>query len=273
MAAILGVDPWRNAHDLWLEKTGRLLPDDRDDIQLEAGNLFETPVLKMAMRTLGEMMIGPPAREVSERPIIRVHTDAVTLDKSCRMNEPVEAKTHALFGPGNDEHWGDEGTDQVPDHVIVQCHAHMMAWDRHVCHVPALIGRRGLILYAVRRDRDICDAILDGVDAFWMRVVQDTPPADIRPRQEVVKMMRRTPGKVAEIQPEIVQNWLTAKEAVAAAESMKRRVEADLLAALGDAEAATCGDLGAVTFLEQTRKEHAVKASTFRVLRHKPNGL
>jgi len=270
VAAILGCDPWRNIYDLYLEKTGKLTDDNRDDMRMEAGNLLEEPVLKLASKSLGELLIGPPTRVMADCPIIRVNTDALVKG----TDDPVEAKTHGLFSPSNDNDWGEEGTDQVPERVIVQCHAHMMAWGRDVCHVPVLIGHRGLCLYTVPRSRELSDLIVERVDEFWrMNVLADTPPENVQPHPAIVTRMRRIPGKVADVSPELVQRWLESKEAYSVADKARKAVELELKAALGDAEAALCGELGAVTWYESPRKGYVVEDGVQRRLTHRPKGL
>jgi hypothetical protein len=90
---------------------------------------------------------------------------------------------------------------------------------------------------------------------------------------EIARRIKRTAEKVTEIAPEIVQAMLDAKEVAAAAAERAEAAQAAVLAALGDAEAGLCGDLGAVTYLLQTRKGFVVEPTEFRVLRHKPKGL
>ena len=47
LPAILGVDPWRNAYDVWLEKTDKLEKGKEKNYQ-GAGHLFEEGVLRWA---------------------------------------------------------------------------------------------------------------------------------------------------------------------------------------------------------------------------------
>jgi predicted phage-related endonuclease len=203
-------------------------------------------------------------------PILRVNTDALVVG----TDDPVEAKTHGLFGPGDDESWGEDETDHVPDRVTVQCHAHMLAWNKDICHVPALIGRRGLYVYHVPRSRELSDLIVEQVGEFWDKNVKaDTPPENVVPSLEIIKRVRRVPDKIADIPPEIMQRWLEAKEAFSAAEDAEKSAKASLLAALGDAEAGHCGEFGGVTYYESPRKAYTVPASNNRRLTHRPKGL
>ena len=261
MAAVLGLDPWRSAEDVRLEKQGKLIDREATDV-MNAGNWLEDGVLNFAQDRLARVIVRNPGTRFVEGTPLAANTDAIIQG----TEEPIEAKTVKLFGP-SDEWWGEEETDQVPDRVIIQCHVHMMAWVKDICYVPALIGGRGLMMYRVLLDGRIVRVIIEKAIEFWTKnVLGDTPVDGSRASLKVVKMIRRQPEKIAAIDPEKVRKWLDAKE-------VKEEATADLLAALGDAEAGMAGELGAVTYLQQTRKEHTVKASTFRVLRHKPTGL
>ena len=190
-----------------------------------------------------------------------------------QTGEPVEAKTVGLFHR-SDEWWGDAGTDQVPDRVNVQAHVHLLCTDAKLCHVPAFIGGRGFVLFEIPRHTSIADAVVAAATEFWAKHVQaDTPPTGSRASLQVIKLIRRTPEKIVNVQPELVAEWIEAKDAAKAAKMAAQRVEEDLLASLGDAEAGMCGELGAVTYYETTRKGYEVKETSYRTLRHKKKGL
>ena len=53
VAAIFGISPWKTPLDLWLEKSGKLMPDESENMwQKEMGHLLESVVAQMyAFRT------------------------------------------------------------------------------------------------------------------------------------------------------------------------------------------------------------------------------
>ena len=267
LAALLGVDPWRNAMDVYLDKTGALVEDQTSNMACDLGNLMEPVVLKMAEADLGPLTI-PDTRQV-DGTVIFVNTDALTANDG----EPVEAKTNSIVGFADDE-WGEPGTDEVPLRYIIQCHAHMAAWKKDVCHVPVIIGRKGYLLYHIVRNPIVEDTILKEADKFWIKhVLANTPPDNIAPHLEVAKRIRRTPERITEIPAELVQHWMECADERKRLEKEEESAKASILAAMGDAEGATCGPLGAVTYLQQTRAEYICKATSFRVLRRKKGGL
>ncbi|HRR40229.1 MAG TPA: YqaJ viral recombinase family protein [Syntrophales bacterium] len=56
VAAILGVDPFKNAYDVWLEKTGKVDSSDISSEAAEIGNALETGILNLAERRLGKIL-------------------------------------------------------------------------------------------------------------------------------------------------------------------------------------------------------------------------
>jgi putative phage-type endonuclease len=266
MAAILGLDPYRNAYDVFLEKKGRLVeerdPDEKS--QLTAGNRFESGVLEFARDQLGELRRNVYRALPSAH--LGAHIDAIV--KAAK--EPVEGKTAGLFGPVT-EQWGEPGTDEVPERVIVQGMVHMLCVGAEVCHVPAFIGGRGFLMYRVQRSEELGKVIIDRAITFWERhVLRDIPPDDCVPSLEIVRRVRRQPNKTILLPLSLKEQWEQAKQAVAVAKALAEKAEAELLAAMGDAEAADFGDSGKIlTCCQQTRKAYTVKESTYSVLRMK----
>jgi len=269
MAAVLGLDRYRTAWDVWADKTGKLDEGDQPSDAMALGTALEDGILDFAAGA-----VGPIRRnQYRSHPSLPIgaNLDAIVVAKP----EIVEAKTAGLLGPTPDL-WGEAGSDHIPERVIVQVHTQVLAMVPvvvDVAHVAVLIGGRGLLLFHLQPNRSILDAIAEAAERFWTKNVQgDVPPVG-GPSLAVAKLLKRTPGKVTEVDPLVVADWLTACEAYQTARELRDEKAAEVLAAMGDAEAAVCGDQGAVTNYEQTRREYTVKASTFRVLRHKPKGL
>lgn len=232
LPAMLGLDPYRNAYDLWLDKTSKVNDAPSSDAA-EAGTLFEPGVVDWA-----EMQLGKLRRNIelfANKFHLIDHLDAQIIDN----DEPVEAKTSGLFGPLKKEEWGETNTDELPDRVIVQCHGHMICTEKEICHVPAFLGGRGFVMYHVERDQVIADTIMDGALDFWDHVEQGSPPANLVPSVSFVKRLKRMPNKSIPLDVKLVKTWLEAKDTVKWAESLKEDAVASLLTALGDAEAGT----------------------------------
>lgn len=262
LPALLGVGPGQ-LYDVWLSKVHKT--EDFTNPAMEWGNLFEGPVLTVAEQILGEL------RRDCHCPVdgspIATNVDAIVEE----TGEPVEAKTTGITGPVYGD-WGDEGTDEVPKSVIIQCHGHMLATKAEVCHVPTLIGGRGFVMYHVPRVQRLCDHIMALAEQFWTKhVLTREPPegqwdAFAAPSLAILKQIKRVPGKLVAPDLKLVKRYETAKAAASWTEKIRDAMKAQLIASLGDAEGALLPDGRMVRYMEQTIKEHVRKASTFRKL-------
>ncbi len=164
VAAILGLDPWRNAYDVWLDKTGKV-DDKKENEAMQAGTMFEEGVLHWAERELGAIITEENGEAIFRSAIgfpIGSHIDGLVKSNG----EPVEAKTAGLFGPLVED-WGEEGTDQLPDRIIIQDHVHMLCTEKEICHTPVFLGGKGFLMFRVNLDIEIMDIIRDKSMDFW----------------------------------------------------------------------------------------------------------
>lgn len=278
MAAILGLDKYRNAYDVWLEKTGKLA-DQTETQAMMAGTMFEDGVLQYAERELGKLTRNQYRSVKSEGIPLGAHIDALLVESGI----PVEAKTAGLFGPLQDI-WGAEGTDEVPDRVIIQVHVGMLCTGKELCHVPAFLGGRGFAMFIVPRDKIISEVVTEAAVEFWDKnVLADTPPDNTLPHAASIKRIRREPATITELDQKLVDQWLTAKSDLKQIEAAKDAAELAMLTALGQAEGGLTPD-GILTYLSQLRAtvdgktlktehpeiyEQYSKTSRFRVARWK----
>jgi putative phage-type endonuclease len=281
MAAILGLSQYASAYDIWAQKTGRV-ESSEGNAATRAGNLTERSVLAFAREELGPIVRNQ--RRTHKTLHISANIDAIVK----ASGEPVEAKTSGLTGPLPSD-WGEPGTDEIPAPHIIQSHIHMMTTDSGVCHVPALLGGRGYVMYRVHRNEALVDHISRAAEAFWRCVETDTPPEASYPTERVYKAMRREPESWSlEIIPQaLIGDWEDAKDKLKKAEKEAEELKSRVLALLGTAEAANISDGRILTFFEQSRSGFDSKrlqaeqpdiwakyqtATTYRVARIKKGG-
>lgn len=231
-AAVIGLDPYRTPYDIWALKTGRVESGAGGDAA-NLGNRLEPVVLDWA-----EEILGPLAR--NRRAIRDDLFLGATFDALTEAHEPVEAKTSGLLGNLSDD-WGDPGTDQVPERIIVQAHVQMLLSESAVCHIPALLHRKGLVMYRVERDAELVGVLCDTIPHWWAaHVVADTPP-DGCPTSAIAKRIKRVEGKTVSVSPDFAAVYATCCENLKAAEDEKEMAQSQILRALGDAEYAVFG--------------------------------
>lgn len=265
--AILGVDPYRSAADVWLEKTGRVDGFEGNE-HTDRGTLLEPALLDWA-----EKEIGRPF----DRQVMRIAADglrAANFDGICWPRETPGAFTVEAKTACSDEEWGDDGTDQVPDRVLIQAHHQFdIAGPAYrTCYVPMLVPvyrKFDFRLYVVPRNDDLVRVVAESTATFMRDFVRaDRQPDDFKPSMEVLKRMKRVPNKVVGIADEIIDAWIACQGARKQAGDDEEAAKLAVLMALGDADGATFST-GSLTYLETTRKAHEVKASTYRTLRRK----
>lgn len=257
LSTILGFNPYKSPYELWLEKTNKVTKEDLSDNKaIQAGVILEDALLKFAELSLGKIERKNLERRVEGTPIL-VHLDGIVKETGF----PVECKTGNLIRYSNAD-WGDKD-DEVPHHVIIQAQGQLMALKSRPakCHVPALIGGKGLVLYSIDRNEEIILAIKDAAIKFWDNVVRDIPPKETKIRLEMAKALKRIPNKVIELPADdmTVHEYVDACEQYRIADQRKKEMYAQVLAKMGDAEVADFGTEKVLTYFGHPNKGHTVE--------------
>ena len=263
VSAILGISPWSTPWEVWADKRG-ILDDWDGNAATKAGNTFESAVLDHAEQTL-----GPLERDV------RIKADGLPLAATCdaitQDRKPVEAKTTGITGPVQGS-WGDPLTDQIPDHYMVQVIAQMICTKADMGYLFALIAGRGVVEYRVERDERLLNLISGNVAAWWERhIIKGIEPSrEQMPALDVVKRLKKVPSKTT-VLPGSTSVLIDERERykVIAKDTKKNldRIEAEILLALGDAEAGDLPDGRQLTYMETERAGYTVQPTKYRTLR------
>jgi predicted phage-related endonuclease len=278
--AVVGVDPFRTAGDLWAEKTGRLPSLEGDGAPLSPfaiGKALEPLLMAAAARELD----APLASQVwyrHPRAPLACSVDGLALDadpptlvegKTCGiLNRPARL----LAG------YGEPGTDELPDSVIVQVtHALIVLAAqpelppiRHAL-VAALLGDgRGLCFYRLELDADLAEYLIGKELDFWRNHVEaDQRPRDDPPSLDTLRRIRRNADlPPVPVDPVLVFEWQQAKAVLKQAEQNEETCRRFVVAELGDAEAGVC-EHGRITYKPVARKGYTVAPTTVRQLRFK----
>jgi putative phage-type endonuclease len=242
-AAVLGLDPYRSAYDLYIFKS-ELHEESGERPESEAqaiGNLIEPTTAALAEQRLGCRLVKPTSTYKAANGVMFANLDR-QVEKSVRGADNCELKSTGLT-----EGWGEEGTDQIPERTLIQVTAQMVCSDARVSHVARLLGRWGFSfsMYRVEFNPRLAEVIEEGVLEFWKCVEGGYAPKHSVPSLDVISHVRRTPGKVVDISPEVVANYRRAVATRKEAEVIEDESKAVLLAALGDAEVGQAGNVRA----------------------------
>lgn len=258
------LSPFRTPADVYCEKVYEL--DDATTEPMRTGHRLEGPLIQFAAEELGvEATRANRFRVVRDNHGICACTvDAWVVGKP----QAIEAK---YVGPLFVRDWGEPGTDQVPDYVLAQVLHQMYVAELDRVWVAAAIADFELrwCLYDVPRNDELIGLMVEQELAFWIQhVAPGIPPDDYRPSLQLVRRIRRIPDKTVAVEQQLVNTWQDASRDRLAAKKAEDSAKAAVLAAMGDADGATC-DAGLVTYYASERKGYTVPSGTVRRLRYK----
>lgn len=180
LAAIIGVSPWKDAHALYLEKTGALPPDEAETKAQRRGRLLESAIANLYAEDTGARIEQGDTFELPTAPGIpgRAQVDFIEIvpvgdDTKETPRIPLEIKSASEFTRGQ---WGPSGTDDAPVYYCTQVHWQIAATGADFGRLVALLGADDLRVYTIPRDEKVIAYLLDAAREFWQRVQDRNPP-------------------------------------------------------------------------------------------------
>jgi hypothetical protein len=188
LAAILGLSQWGTPLSVYARVVsaleGRAL-HDKDDAQKRRGRHLEGAVLAHYAEETGAVVLDSPKITHCRLPYGRASLDALANRNGRRV---VEVKT---AGMSELRHWGEPGTDQVPQSYIWQVAWYSgIAWDLGMVDTPevdvAALVAGDLRVYHVPHDPDLYRLLEQAVERFWVdHVLPRRPPPVTEPLRDV----------------------------------------------------------------------------------------
>lgn len=245
IAALFSLHPFKSAYDVFLEKTQRL---DRDEAgaAAQAGNFAEDACLKFAQHRL-RIEMSDPKLKLTRQNQFRVHKNGLM---SCTYDARVagsnrrlvEAKSTGLVHPNVDfSEWGDEMTDQVPSHILIQTQAQMacMGPDCREVFIPVWLSWKGFRLYRIERSEEIIAKLEAKVREFFEQHIDPGLPPDDAPSLDTLKRIPKQDRDIGvAIEDRYFEAYHRANERAKRAEETAERAKALLLGQMGDSKTA-----------------------------------
>ena len=231
IAAILGMNPWKTAFQVYQEKR-KEVESWEGNKATDWGKRMEPAIRQWYSDQTGrDVMLPDKILYHSRYPFMLASLDGFTVDRRV-----VEIKT-ARSSKG----WGDPGTNEIPDYYALQCQHYMIVTGFEVTDVPVSIGGGSPELYEVPEDKELQEMILDAASGFWQRVIDGNPPDAVTYADAVARYSRSAAeGSVVASQKEI--DWIGAMKAVsdkkAELEAMEEEIKGNLIITMGDAGSA-----------------------------------
>lgn len=166
---ILGINPFKSAFTLWLEKTGQLVPEDiSEKIPILVGHACEDGVAKLYEHETGhkveEALVSFMCKEY---PYLRAHVDRLVVDDPDRGLECKTTSSHNHYDYANGE---------VPPYYYSQCQFYMMLTGRNRWDLATLRDNTEFFVNEIDRDDEYIKTMLTAIEKFWKCVQTGTPP-------------------------------------------------------------------------------------------------
>lgn len=259
----------QSALTVWDEKVNAR-PDEKAGLKrLRIGKLMEP-----ALRAIASEEIGLLVDTHGEFTVLR-HAEkpwlGATLDGFCIHPElgftPVELKNVSNFAKRD---WEDE---DLPLKFAVQCQQQIAVTGARQAFLFGLIGGSDPVVKLVPRNQRFIDAMIARLEEFWGYVERrEMPPVDesLATARLLTRLFPEDDGSTIMLPAEATE-WAKeladAKSAIKEAEAKKVAAENKIKAAINDNSFGLLSGGGGFSWKTQSRAEHVVKASTFRVLR------
>lgn len=190
VAAVFGISPWKTPLDLWLEKAGKLIPDESENMwQKEMGHLLEPVVAQMyAFKTGHRVIPDTYLYQHALYPWALANIDYGMEDKDTKEVGGLECKSTTYY---NADEWMD---DKVPMHYEYQCRFYMGVRDLPFWDIACMWGNgeKDFQIRRIFRDFAIEEMIFETVAAFLQSIHDNKPPsmAEVAPKLAMESLAR-----------------------------------------------------------------------------------
>ena len=261
--AILGVDPYRSALQVYAEKTDLIEPQEDSDI-LWWGRKLQPIVAQAYRRETGRKLqyYGNHFFVSQDRPHLFASLDAMIAEPAGIL----EIKTSEVVTQRELE-------SEIPINWQVQVQHCLGVLGLTMASITVPLPHRRLFWVDVPADQDFIELLFEKEAAFWLRVQERRPPdpdASASARAVLQKLYPKDTGReivLPENAIELDRKRLEAMAGIDQMQTIKDQAENELKAMLEDASVGVIGDGLSYSWRYQTRKAYEVKEAEFRVLR------
>jgi putative phage-type endonuclease len=232
---VLGVNKYKTAFELWLEKTNQVIPKEIDNEAIHFGNVLEDVVASEFMRRTGKRV-----RKINqmlqhdEHSFMMANLDRVVIGEKALL----ECKTASEYLKGE---WAG---DEIPAAYLIQINHYLAVTGFEKAYIACLIGGNKFVWKEINRDEELINIIIEQEKHFWdFHVNGSNPPAldGSSAAEQYLKEVypRANKGKVIDLRvehKENIESYLSLKEQKAILDEEIKRVENLLKYDLGDSE-------------------------------------
>ena len=184
--AILGVNKYRTALDVYLDKTGQAADVEENDAMYWGTVLEDIVAQEYAKRTGNKIQRDNKMLRHKDHDFILANLDRRIVGK----NAILEVKTAS-----RENDWGDPGTDEVPESYLAQVMHYMAVTGADYADVAVLFRGSKFAVYTVKRDEDLIQHIVNMETLFWQNYVEKMTPPDASTLRDLSNRWRQDNGK------------------------------------------------------------------------------
>lgn len=190
VSALTGSSPYRQAIDVWLEKTGRhIQPEEDEATEMWVGSGLEGALVDLYTTRTGKLVDRPASTLVHpEFPHVLASPDGFVVDE----DRGLECK---VVGARMTHHWAH---DTIPDYVVDQVQQNMAVTGLEAWDVVALVGGTDFRIRTIEADVEHQARLIEACETFWITHVEpDEPPETEDPEKRRAYLLARYPGSEA----------------------------------------------------------------------------
>ncbi|WP_256860439.1 YqaJ viral recombinase family nuclease [Paraliobacillus ryukyuensis] len=232
---VLGLNKYKTAFELWLDKTGQSTVEDSAGEAAYFGNLLEDVVAKeFELRTGKKVRKHNFMLKHPKHDFIIANIDRKVVGE----NALLECKTASAY---LSEAW--EG-DEIPDAYLVQVQHYLGVTGFDKAYIAVLIGGQRFVWKEIDRDEELIKMIFSAEVDFWNRhVIANIPPAldgSSAAEQYLKERFEKSdPNKTVDLAFEYkdkIGTWNALKSKIKELDQRKKEIENDIKQELGEAE-------------------------------------
>jgi putative phage-type endonuclease len=270
-SAVLGLNPWKSALQLYAEKLEIAEPDAAESEAMEWGLLLE-PVIAERYAGVTRRQLAPvePMTIYRSRrhPFMTATFDRLIIGDPRGLGV-LQIKTAGAFKA---EDWEDE----PPVYYQVQTQQEMAIAGATWGSLAVLIGGQRFRYFDLARNDRFLSVLVEREEAFWNRLLSQDPP-EVDGSESARDILRKfypkeTPGLVVNLPGDVIE-WDAELQQIKAGlkggESRKQELENKIRAAIGEAETGICSNGLTYTWKASERAGYTVQPTMTRTLRRK----
>lgn len=241
VSIIAGINHFKSVHQLWLEKTGQIEPEQTESEHAHFGTLLEPIVRKEFTRRTGiKVRQKHLLLQSSENSFMFADLDGVIYENGemCIF----EAKTASAY---KKEVW-EEG---VPAEYILQVQHYMAVTGAKKTYIAALVGGNLFYCHVIERDEELIKKIISMERYFWesyvMGGVEPLPDGSAATTEYFNSKFRNSNGKTVELPQEaliICEEYEKISQQLKELETARNAAANQLKNLLREAEVGTVGE-------------------------------